>query len=111
MLGFTGYLALFWRVRCSCNSKKHGKTSTIQHSGRTIFQGIPQNIKVMRYHSLIADLDTKPENIEMIATTFDNKEIMAIQHTLYPIFGVQFHPESFATEYGKLLVQNFLKLS
>lgn len=109
-LGLQGIWHCFGGSVVSANQKKHGKTSIIQHSRKTIFQGVPQNIKVMRYHSLIADPETKPNNIKIIATTFDNKEIMAIQHTLYPIFGVQFHPESFATEYGKLLVQNFLKL-
>ncbi|MBU1446036.1 aminodeoxychorismate/anthranilate synthase component II [Patescibacteria group bacterium] len=85
----------------------HGKTSLISHSGRDIFQDIPQNMEVARYHSLI--IDDIPNDFEIIAHTKDNIP-MAIKHKKYPIFGVQFHPESFMTPYGNILMENFLNI-
>lgn len=89
--------------------KRHGKTSTVTHTGKGIFLGIPQHINVMRYHSLVADPSQMPPLLEVTARTDDGVEIMGIQHSLYPIYGVQFHPESFATEYGKKIIDNFLR--
>lgn len=83
----------------------HGKTSDIYHSNQKLFKGIKNPFKGARYHSLI--LDQVPENFNMAAWTKD-KEIMAINHEKYPLFGVQFHPESFLTEEGARLMKNFL---
>lgn len=85
----------------------HGKTSRINHDGRTIFNGIPSPYKATRYHSLIVERESSPDCFEISAET-DEGEIMAIRHKDYPIEGVQFHPESITTEYGKLLLKNFL---
>lgn len=85
----------------------HGKTSRINHDGRTIFNGIPSPYKATRYHSLIVERESIPDCFEITAET-DEGEIMAIRHKDYPIEGVQFHPESITTEYGKLLLKNFL---
>lgn len=83
----------------------HGKTSDIYHSNEKLFKGIKNPFKAARYHSLI--LDRVPENFKLTAWTKD-KEIMAIKHKKYPLFGVQFHPESFLTEEGTKLMNNFL---
>ncbi|MEJ5172868.1 MAG: aminodeoxychorismate/anthranilate synthase component II [Hydrogenothermaceae bacterium] len=88
----------------------HGKTSDIYHNQKGIFEGIPSPFKAVRYHSLVIDESTLPEDIEITARS-DDGEIMGIEHKIYPIWGVQFHPESILTEYGKKLLENFLKLS
>ena len=85
----------------------HGKTSEIHHSAKNLFTKIPQKIQVARYHSLI--LDRIPENFTLEAWTSD-QEIMAISHTEYPLHGIQFHPESFMTDHGNHIIQNFLNL-
>jgi anthranilate synthase/aminodeoxychorismate synthase-like glutamine amidotransferase len=85
----------------------HGKTSVITHSGTGIFRGLPQDLEVMRYHSLIVERNSLPRDLEVLATT-KSKEIMALAHRIYPVSGVQFHPESFATEGGKQILRNFL---
>lgn len=85
----------------------HGKSSTIKHLNKGIFQGLPQNLKVMRYHSLIADSSSFPAELEITAATARG-EIMALAHRQLPIFGVQFHPEAYLTEQGKILLNNFL---
>ncbi|MEZ0323374.1 MAG: aminodeoxychorismate/anthranilate synthase component II [Hydrogenothermaceae bacterium] len=88
----------------------HGKTSDIYHNQKGIFEGIPSPFKAVRYHSLVIDESTLPEDIEITARS-DDGEIMGIEHKIYPIWGVQFHPESILTEYGKKLLENFLRLS
>lgn len=88
----------------------HGKTSDIYHDGKGLFEGIPSPFKAVRYHSLVIDEKTLPEDIQITARSEDG-EIMAIEHKTYPIWGVQFHPESILTEYGKKILENFLKLA
>lgn len=83
----------------------HGKISQITHNKKGIFKDLPSPFRAMRYHSLCA-LDL-PENLETSATAEDGV-IMAFTHREYPIFGVQFHPESFATEHGAKIIENFL---
>jgi anthranilate synthase/aminodeoxychorismate synthase-like glutamine amidotransferase len=90
-------------------SPMHGKTSLIKHSEKGLFKNLPQNIKVARYHSLIIEINKNIDVLELTAWTKD-KLPMAIQHKNYPLFGVQFHPESFLTEYGNKIMHNFLKL-
>lgn len=87
----------------------HGKTSIITHTGRKLFKDLPQGLEVMRYHSLIVEKENLPADLEVLATSEDG-EIMGLTHKKYPISGVQFHPESFATEGGKKVLQNFLEL-
>lgn len=85
----------------------HGKTSIITHTGKGLFAGLPQDLEVMRYHSLVVEKDNLPKDLEILATSEDG-EIMGLAHKKYPISGVQFHPESFATEGGKQIMKNFL---
>ncbi|WP_457638568.1 anthranilate synthase component II [Persephonella sp.] len=89
----------------------HGKTSDIHHTGKGLFKGIPSPFKAVRYHSLVVDKSTLPEDIEITAWTKEDDEIMAIEHKKYPLWGVQFHPESILTEYGKKLLGNFMELA
>ena len=85
----------------------HGKTSPILHKGDGLFKGLPQNFLATRYHSLLVDRDTFPATLEITAETKEG-EIMGLQHKEFPIFGVQFHPESSASEHGLQLLRNFL---
>src|ERR1700678_2376423 len=88
----------------------HGKTSQVEHDGRTIFEGIPATMTCTRYHSLIVQQEGLPEELEVSARTADGETIMALRHRELPIEGVQFHPESVLTTNGKMLIENFLKL-
>jgi anthranilate synthase/aminodeoxychorismate synthase-like glutamine amidotransferase len=85
----------------------HGKTSMIYHNGKTIFKGIPNPFEATRYHSLIVERESLPDCLEIIAETKE-KEIMGIKHKKYPVWGVQFHPESILTKVGKDILRNFL---
>lgn len=85
----------------------HGKTSVIEHNGRGIFQDIPSPFTAARYHSLVVEL--KGGVLDVTSNSQDGV-IMGLSHREYPLSGVQFHPESFLTEYGFLLVENFLRM-
>ncbi|AAK81099.1 anthranilate synthase component 2 [Clostridium acetobutylicum] len=85
----------------------HGKTSVIKHDEKEIFEGIKNPLKVMRYHSLVADKYSFPNELYITAET-DDGVIMAVRHKRYKIFGIQFHPESYFTEDGRKLIKNFL---
>jgi len=84
----------------------HGKTSPIYHTGKGIFEGIPSPFTATRYHSLIV-AEPVPDELEVTAFTAEG-EVMGLRHRAYPIFGVQFHPESILTQYGHDLLRNFL---
>ncbi len=87
----------------------HGKISTIKIVNRTnLFRGVPEVFKATRYNSLV--VDSLPNNLVLDAISLDDGEIMAIHHIEYPVYGVQFHPESIGTEYGKAILRNFLDL-
>jgi anthranilate synthase component 2 len=88
----------------------HGKTSIIHHDQRGVFQGLPAQFQVMRYHSLAIERATLPECLEISAWT-DDGEIMGVRHREFPIEGVQFHPESLASEHGHAMLRNFLKFT
>jgi len=87
----------------------HGKTSPIIHNNKGLFAGLDNPFDATRYHSLIIKRETCPDCLEITAETAEN-EIMGVQHKQFPIYGVQFHPESILTREGKKLVENFLKL-
>ena len=87
----------------------HGKQSLITQDGRGIFEGIPSPVHVARYHSLAVDEKTLPDVFEILARTEDG-EIMAVEHKEYPVYGVQFHPESVMTQDGYRLLANWLKV-
>jgi anthranilate synthase component 2 len=88
----------------------HGKTSLIQHTGKGVFEGLKNPFTATRYHSLSVLRDTLPADLEITAWTEDG-EIMGLQHKTRPVHGVQFHPESIATECGHELLANFLRLA
>jgi anthranilate synthase component 2 len=87
----------------------HGKTSPIHHTGKGVFAGLPNPFTATRYHSLSVRRETMPKVLEITAWT-DDGEVMGFQHVSRPVFGVQFHPESIATEGGHALLANFLDL-
>ena len=88
----------------------HGKTSPIEHEGRSVFKGLPSPFTATRYHSLAVRRETLPDALEVTAWTADG-EIMGLAHKSRPIHGVQFHPESIATEHGHDLLASFLDLA
>ena len=91
----------------------HGKTSQIFHSNTDVFRGLPSPFTATRYHSLVVERDSLPECLEVTAWTDERgiNEIMGLRHRQYPIYGVQFHPESILTDCGHDLLRNFLQLS
>ena len=123
-LGMQGIVHVFGGKVVKAPRPMHGKISPISHNRQGMFANIPDQLEVMRYHSLMAEAESFPECLQLTALVgdfpareFDNLsrirqggdfEIMGIQHRDYPIFGIQFHPESFATEGGKELIRNFL---
>ena len=88
----------------------HGKTSEVEHDGKTIFTGIPSTMTCTRYHSLIVSEKGLPKELEISARTADGETIMGLRHRELPIEGVQFHPESVLTVHGKQIIANFLKM-
>lgn len=91
----------------------HGKTSEVAHRAEGIFAGVPTPFLVARYHSLVVAPETLPEALEVVAWTDEagyEDEIQAVRHREFPVWGVQFHPESIASEHGKVLLSNFLSL-
>ena len=88
----------------------HGKVSTVSHYGHALFEGIPEKFKATRYHSLTIEPDSVPDCLEVTARS-DDGVIMGLSHRELPLHGVQFHPESIASEYGHRLLGNFLKLT
>ena len=87
----------------------HGKTSPIHHNGRDLFAGMPNPFSATRYHSLVIAREQFPASLEVTAES-DEKEIMGVRHREWPVFGVQFHPESILTENGRAILANFLRL-
>ncbi len=89
----------------------HGKTSMIRHDGQHVFEGLENPFRATRYHSLMVERETLPEQFEVCATADDDpSEIMGLRHRAQPVFGVQFHPESFLTREGHKLLANFLAI-
>lgn len=108
-LGMQGMAHVYGGRVVRAVSPMHGKTSPIEHDGKGVFAGLPQGIEVMRYHSLIAERASLPDTLLVSAHTTDAiDEIMGLRHKTLPVEGIQFHPESFATEGGKLMLKNFL---
>ena len=92
----------------------HGKTCEVEHEDDELFEGVPTPFTAMRYHSLVAERNTLPEDLVITAWSKDQPrktEIMGVKHRRFPIYGVQFHPESIGTEDGKRLLQNFLRIA
>jgi anthranilate synthase component II len=110
-LGHQGIVHSFGGKIVRAKRLRHGKTSPIKHDGKGIFRGIENPFEATRYHSLIADRRTLPGSLEVSAQSEDDQEIMGVRHRVFPIEGVQFHPESILTLHGHRIVENFLELS
>jgi anthranilate synthase/aminodeoxychorismate synthase-like glutamine amidotransferase len=90
----------------------HGKTSSVEHDGRGLFAGLPNPLQVMRYHSLVVERESLPVSLRVSAIACDDPdEVHALQHAEHRVYGVQFHPESIATQAGHELLGNFLELA
>lgn len=89
----------------------HGKTSLISHNGTGLFRGVENEFEATRYHSLIVERETLPEVLEITAWCEDDDTIMGLQHKVHPVHGVQFHPESIASEHGHRILRNFLDIA
>ena len=109
-LGHQAIGAAFGGEVVRANKLMHGKTSEVEHDGKTIFAGIPERMTCTRYHSLIVKEDGLPDELVVSARTADRETIMALRHKSLPIEGVQFHPESVLTSHGRAIIENFLKL-
>ena len=108
-LGHQAICAAFGATVTYANELMHGKQSDVKFdTDCPLFRGCPEIAPVARYHSLAADADTIPEELKITALTTDG-EVMAVQHKEYPVFGVQFHPESIMTPDGKQMLINFIK--
>ena len=90
-------------------SPMHGKLSTVDHEGRGVFEEVPNHFQATRYHSLIVERESFPADLEVVAQTGDI--VMGLRHKTLPIHGVQFHPESIASEHGHKILENFLKIA
>ena len=107
-LGMQGIAHCFGGKIVRAKEPRHGKTSTITHDAKGVFAGLPQKLEVMRYHSLVAEETSLPKCLIVTARAEESGEIMGLRHTEYPIEGIQFHPESFATQGGKEMLENFI---
>ena len=87
----------------------HGKGSAVRHDGRGLFTNVPATLEVGRYHSLVVTEDGWPDALEVTARTVDDGQVMALRHRTWPIYGVQFHPESVLTPAGETLLETFLR--
>lgn len=106
-----GHQAIGYAYGCSvikADKIMHGKESKLEHTGTYLFECLPDNIEAMRYHSLVLDRNTLPAEFEILSESTDDKQIMAIKHRYFPLFGLQFHPESIGTGTGKQIISNFL---
>lgn len=108
-LGHQAICAAFGATVTYAKELMHGKQSDVKFDVRCpLFKNCPESAPVARYHSLAADADTIPEELQITALAADG-EVMAVQHKEYPIYGVQFHPESIMTPNGKQMLKNFIK--
>jgi anthranilate synthase/aminodeoxychorismate synthase-like glutamine amidotransferase len=109
-LGHQAIGLVYGGIVCRANAPMHGKTSTVVHDGKGVFEGINEPFEAGRYHSLVIDADSVPTDLEVAARTQDDGTIMAVRHRAYPVHGVQFHPESVLTGEGRKILRNFLDL-
>ncbi len=109
-LGHQAIGEVFGMTLSNAQKVMHGKISEISHDKQGLFAGLPEKIKVVRYHSLALKRETLPEDLEITASADDDGEIMGIRHKKYLIEGIQYHPESILTTTGKRQLANFLNL-
>jgi len=107
-LGHQGIAQAFGGKIIHASKIMHGKQSQIEHGKIGIFKGIPTPFTAMRYHSLCVDPESLPSDLVVTATVKGENTIMALQHGTWPVYGIQFHPESFGTPEGKNILKNFL---
>ncbi|MDQ1280334.1 MAG: anthranilate synthase component [Thermoproteota archaeon] len=107
-LGHQGIAHVFGGKIVRAKQLMHGKTSQIHHDCKGIFRGIPNPFTATRYHSLVCDEKSLPSCLEVSAYSHDDGEVMGIRHVIYPIDGIQFHPESILTSEGKKIMKNFI---
>ena len=107
-LGHQGIISAYGGNIVRANIIKHGKQSLIEHNGKGIFKGVKNPLSGMRYHSLVGEKGSFPEDLEITAVSSDDRAVMGVQHKKYPISGMQFHPESILTKPGKDILANFL---
>jgi anthranilate synthase component II len=108
-LGHQAVAEAFGGVVTRAPELMHGKASDIMHDGSGVFEGLPSPFSAIRYHSLCAAPEAVPDSLEVTART-ESGVIMGLRHRRYPVYGVQFHPESILTEHGKNLLHNFLEM-
>jgi len=108
-LGHQGIVHSFGGKIVRAKSLRHGKTSPINHDGKGIFHGLENPFEATRYHSLVADRRTLPDSLEVSARSEDDGEVMGVRHRVFPIEGVQFHPESILTANGHRIIENLLE--
>jgi len=108
-LGHQGIIHAFGGKIIHAKKLMHGKTCTIHHDQQGIFTGVHNPFTATRYHSLAGERDSIPDCLQITAEAVDDGEIMGIRHVKFPIYGVQFHPESILCEDGKLIIKNFLE--
>ncbi len=108
-LGHQGIIYAFGGRIVHAKKLMHGKTCTIKHDQKGIFKGVRNPFIATRYHSLAGERDSIPPCLQITAESVDDEEIIGIRHRHYPIYGVQFHPESILCEDGKLIIKNFLE--
>jgi anthranilate synthase/aminodeoxychorismate synthase-like glutamine amidotransferase len=87
----------------------HGRTSAVQHDGTSVFSELPSPLRVARYHSLVIRRASMPDELRVLATSVDDGEVMAVAHREHPVVGVQFHPESAASQHGYAMLDRFLR--
>lgn len=107
-LGHQGIAAVYGGKVISAKRLLHGKTSRIQHDGKSVFRGLENPFEATRYHSLAVDERSLPGDLEVTARALEDGEVMGLRHRRYPIEGVQFHPESILTKTGIDLIRNFI---
>lgn len=108
-LGHQGIAYAFGGKIVPAKKLMHGKTSLIKHEKSGLFKGVENPLRATRYHSLICERNSFPKCLEETATSIDDHEIMGLRHRRYPIYGVQFHPESILTSSGLKIMKNFLE--
>jgi anthranilate synthase component 2 len=109
-LGHQSIAAAFGGTVERCHEVLHGKLSSVTHTGTGLFRGLPQGFSVTRYHSLTVRPDDMPEALEITARA-QSGVVMALAHRARPVHGVQFHPESIASEHGRAILRNFLQIA
>lgn len=108
-LGHQGIISTYGGDVIRAGNIVHGKTSWIRHNGEGLYRGVDNPFPATRYHSLVGNRETLPECLEVSSESLDDGEIMGVRHVKYPLYGVQFHPESILTTEGKKIIRNFVE--